>query len=315
MRLVSVKLASVSGWATPWQADTVLGMMAVVYGRAHGSGRLAENLLNPWRQGDPPFVISDGFPGDLLPAPRCLPFWPWPDTERKRVKRIEWLTRSQFLALQRGERPDLSESLEPPFRRSVRVRNTLDRTSDATGGRGTLYEVPEETLAQAHDYLRLYARVGAGKEGFLEETLSLLAERGFGADASVGFGQFQLAGGLEDAGWLSSVGDSNAWVSLSSFQPGAQDPTEGYWRSFVKYGKLGPEMGVPSVFKRPQWMLRSGSCFYQGGAPRDWYGRVIDSDALLPSSVVNELASGGVRPVQPAFALAVPMRWAREYRI
>jgi CRISPR-associated protein Csm4 len=313
MNLVRFRILPNGSWLTPWHADTLTGMLASVLARAHGADRLEGDLLEPWRLGQPPFVLSDAFPGDLLPSPACLALWPWPEAQRKQVKRTEWLSRDQFRTLQSGSRPTVSDYPSEALRRSLRMRNTLDRQSDKTGAAGSLYEVPLAVLSVDHSYLSVYAKIVPGKEQFLRELLGLLSDSGFGADASVGQGQFTLDGGFEGASWLEEVQGGNAWISLSAFQPSTNDSTQGYWRSFVKYGKLGPDFGVGGVFKRPQWMLRAGSCFREQGAPRDWYGRVIGTDEILPEATRTELAGAGIRPVQPAFALAVPMRWAEEY--
>jgi hypothetical protein len=67
------------------------------------------------------------------------------------------------------------------------------------------------------------------------------------------------------------------------------------------------------VFKRPQLMLEAGACFQSQNGRRGWYGRLIPSEQLLPDSTRQTLLVEGKAPVQPAFALAVPMRWAEEY--
>ena len=313
MNLVRLRIEPLTGWRTPWQADTLTGIMASALARAHGPERLESDLLDPWRRGEPPFVLSDACPGDLLPAPACLGLWRWPEADPKRVKRTLWLAREQFATLQQGRRPELPGEPPDPFRASVRMRNTLDRQSDRTGAPGSLYELPVTSLSRDHSHFSLYARVAPGKETLLRELLALLSDSGFGADTSAGFGQFRLTGDFEDASWLAQVTEPNGWVSLSTFQPGPGDPTDGYWRSFVKYGKLGPALGVGAVFKRPQLMLQPGACFRSNNGLRDWYGRQIRSADLLPGPTCQALRSDGTAPVQPAFALAVPLRWAKEY--
>lgn len=313
LNLVRLRIEPLSGWRTPWHADTLTGMMATILARAHGAERLEADLLEPWRRGEPPFVLADACPGDLLPSPACLVLWPWPEADRKRVKRALWLTREQFTVLQQGRRPALSGEPPDPFQPSVRMRNTLDRQGGRTGAPGSLYELPLTSLSKEYSHLSLYAGVMPDREPLLHDLLTLLSESGFGADAGAGFGQFRIAGGFEDASWLDQVTDPDGWVSLSAFQPDANDPTDGYWRSFVKYGKLGPALGPGSVFKRPQLMLEAGACFQSQNGRRGWYGRLIPSEQLLPDSTRQTLLVEGKAPVQPAFALAVPMRWAEEY--
>jgi len=314
MNLVRLRIKPLGSWLTPWQADTLLGALASVCARAYGTQRLERDLLEPWQAGEPPFVLSDAFPGDFLPAPACLSLWPWPEEKRKVVKRSQWLSQEQFRDLQSGRQPVLSDETTKKLQSDVRMRNTLDRQLDSTGLSGSLYETPATVLAQNCPCLSLYAKIAAGKEALLGELMGCLTEFGFGADASVGQGHFEWDGRFEDASWLTKVDAADGWISLSTFQPDHRDPTDGYWRSFVKYGKLGPDFGVEGVFKRPQWMLRPGSCFREEGIVRDWYGRVIGGSELLSASTANELAASGVHPVQAVFACAVPMKWTKEYK-
>ena len=71
------------------------------------------------------------------------------------------------------------------------------------------------------------------------------------------------------------------FVVLSTFQPTVGDPVEGFWRAFVQYGKLAPELHANSVFKRQQVMLEPGASFRTDSAPRPFYGRPIRPDRLL----------------------------------
>ncbi|HEX5482330.1 MAG TPA: hypothetical protein VFZ08_06860 [Terriglobia bacterium] len=322
MNLVRFRLFPKGSWRTPWQADTLMGAIAAVAARASGPEWLEAELLAPWRRNDPPFVLSDACPGDLLPAPALLPLFPrWPEAERKLVKKAAWLTPEQFDAVQKGGKPAMPQTAGGKFgfaatdaamKSESRMRNTLDRLTDTTGNAGSLYPVTAIALESGFNYLSLYARVAVGKEAVLTNLLRLLADSGFGADVSTGFGHFGLAEGWEDASGLDRMEGANGWISLSTFQPAAGDPTEGYWQSFVKYGKLGPDFGIADVFKRPQWMLRPGACFRSKGLIREWYGRPIEAGDLLSAPALAELDSRGIHPIQPAYALAVPFVWPKE---
>lgn len=87
-------------------------------------------------------------------------------------------------------------------------------------------------------------------------------------------------------------------MSLSSFCPDETDPTEGLYKTFVKYGKLGEEFtfcGNP--FKKPLLMIKPGSAFKTDGKPKEYYGRMVDKIAPAKESEV----------IQYAFAFAVPV--------
>ena len=63
---ITVKLLAPLG--TPWQSDTVFGHLAWHVARGGAPMSIGE-FLTPFREGRPPFVLSDAFPGDLLPRP------------------------------------------------------------------------------------------------------------------------------------------------------------------------------------------------------------------------------------------------------
>ena len=313
MKLFRFRLRPKTPWMSPWQADTIAGLLAALYARAAGPKAAEDDLIGPWRAGDPTLVVSDAFPGDLLPAPVCLAVSPEiKEQDRKKLRKMAWLTPDEFAAVQRtGKLPEAAgRDRADPFHEVVRMRNSIDRAVDSTGETGKLYEAAGQVLKEPGT-LSVYARVAQGREDWAARLFGLLAEHGFGADAGVGAGEVELAGGPEPVN-LEPDGATGGWVSLSTFQPAQKDPTEGYWRSFVKYGKLGPDFPVDSVFKRPQWMIRAGACFRETGARREWYGRWIPAEHLLLSDAQRQLEAAGVHAGQPAYALAVPLRWVEK---
>ena len=140
----------------------------------------------------------------------------------------------------------------------------------------------------------------------------MLGWTGFGADASVGHGGFELDGDPKPCPELDHVSEADGFTSLSTFQPAATDPVEGFWRLFVKYGKLAPEFHASAVFKRPQVMLAAGACFHTKHPPKPFYGAPIGPERLFSKKARELLAVRGIHPVQAAFGLAVPMIWRKE---
>jgi CRISPR-associated protein Csm4 len=295
---------------TPWQADTIGGLLAALYVRAAGPKEAEDELIGPWREGQPTLVVSDAFPGDLLPAPANLALFPGvKEQDRKKIRTAAWLTPDEFRMVQRGILPPLFDrERNEPYHEVVRLRNSIDRSMNSTGESGELYETAAQLLVAA-ETLSVFVRVSEDRLTWATSLFTLLAEAGFGADTAVGAGEVELQGPPDAVGDLEHQEAVGGWVSLSTFQPAANDPTEGQWRSFVKYGKLGPDLAVSAVFKRPHWMLRAGACFHVPGERRDWYGHWIDAEHLLPSRVRRELKDSGIRVGQPAYALALPLRW------
>ena len=310
--LVRLKLKPLGVWTTPWQADSLLGAMACAWVRSRGQDALQRDFLEPWLAREPLFVISDAFPGDSLPAPASLPlWWNWPPEKRKDLKKYRWMTMADFCRVQGGKKPNL----EDPgilIRNRVRLRNTISRVSNTTGASGTLFEVPFSSLSKSDGDLTIFARAANGGLRILLEALEMLGRTGYGADSSVGHGGFELDGDPTPCPELDNVPRADGFTSLSTFQPAATDPVEGFWRLFVKYGKMAPEFHSIVVFKRPQVMLAAGACFRTKHPPKPFYGAPIGPEHLLSKSARESLAAHGIHPVQAAFGLAVPMIWQRE---
>ncbi len=313
--LVRISIRPLGGWITPWQADSLMGALAVAWVRSHGPETLRRDFLDPWLAHEPPFVISNAFPGDSLPAPAslALPMWDWPRENFKDVKNRRWLSPSGFREIQRGKRPTLEDAPEVDIRNHVRMRNSISRDTNTTSGEGgELFPVPYSELSLPNASMTLYARATSAGLDILTSALELLGLTGYGARASTGHGGFEMEGSPTPSPELDDVSDASGFVSLSTFQPSPTDPVEGYWRSFVKYGKLAPEFHDAAIFKRPQVMLEPGACFRTGGPPGAFYGGAIGPDRLLGESDRERLARRNVHPIQAAFALAVPIVWKKE---
>ena len=153
------------------------------------------------------------------------------------------------------------------IRDCVRLRNSVARATDSAGERGELFEVPYSDLSAPDEreaHLTTFARTTGAGAAMLLEALEMLGRTGYGADASVGHGAFDVEPDLLSCPELDDVAGAGGFVALSTFQPAAGDPVEGFWRAFVKYGKLAPELHPHAVFKRPQVMLEPGACFRTG---------------------------------------------------
>lgn len=87
-------------------------------------------------------------------------------------------------------------------------------------------------------------------------------------------------------------------VSPWDWKKAETDPTEGLYKTFVKYGKLGEEFtycGNP--FKRPLLMIKTGSVFKTDGRPKEFYGRII-KEGIAPAKP---------EVIQYAYAFTLPI--------
>jgi CRISPR-associated protein Csm4 len=311
MNLYRFRLVPESPWRTPWQSDTLAGLLCWMCARTEGDTVLRQQIIEPALAGRPPFVLSDAFPGDWLRVPAAVRLLDSPAEQRKTVKRAKWLSQKSFGRLQCGELPTMSELIhESGILEYTQLRNTISRSSNTTTDGGGLFPTQESVLDKDVNCLTIYARVEAGFVEPFWRLVQELAHWGFGSDRSAGKGQFRLGSQLESANELDAPADADGCVVLSTFQPAASDPTDGAWESFTKYGKLGPDFGLENVFKRPMIVFRPGACF-RGQAARGWIGRAIPMHELLAGNVIGHLNGRAAPVVHWAFGLCVPLIWPR----
>ncbi len=181
------------------------------------------------------------------------------------------------------------------------LHNTINRATGTTTGveenTGGLYPATGEWCARRTLYLRVAAESRVPWQALLYE----LTHTGFGKRRSVGYGAVRSVG-IDPFDGFEGPEDADGFVTLSAFVPAEDDPTIGFWKTGVKYGKVGEERGATAPpFKRPLVRLLPGAVFRTDGRPGPFYGRLID--AIVP-------AMEEVR--QYAFAFAVPLRWPTD---
>lgn len=307
-----------SATRTPWQADTLFGHLCWLLRYDQGDAALAAFLAR-YQAGDPPLLFSDGFPGEWLPRP-LVPRAPASLADKaagiaamgqaKREKHIRWVSRSEFHALRRGEpialppRPAIGEG-------QTVLKNAINRTTGGTtpiddlpGGAGNLYNAEEYAFSQgagpSRTGLDIAVYVRAADDAWAEQARTLLAQLargGYGAKKSAGYGHFALESWAPFPDLDAAPPGANGFISLSNWVPAQGDPSEGYYETLVKYGKLGEELAnSANPFKFPLVLLKAGSCFHAPGPIREWYGRLVERIAPLPDVPV----------VQYGYAFAVP---------
>ncbi|MBI5653131.1 MAG: hypothetical protein HZC40_22210 [Chloroflexi bacterium] len=308
--LYRVRLQPHGATLSPWQADTLFGHLCWQVYFEKGKPGLAD-FLAPFRAGTPPFVLSDGFPGDWLPRP-ILPASPTAsDEENKQTKRMPWVTRAEFGAALRGEYPGVSDAELPVHEPQVVLKNQINRLTGTTAGdddeAGNLYALDEiafyhgtEKRQDVPVSVYFWAQDTAQADE-VTRLLGALARGGYGKKKSVGYGQFTV--GERETISFEYPDAADAVVTLASFVPRQTDPTDGYYRTRVKYGKLG-EGGIVdgkaySPFKFPLVMLTAGATFRVQPAP-NFVGRVVAG--IHPQDL------NGDEFVQSAFAPVVPIK-------
>ena len=118
-------------------------------------------------------------------------------------------------------------------------------------------------------------------------------------------GNFASKGSWSLPNALDGPADAGGCVVLSTFQPAADDPTDGAWDAFTKYGKLGPDFGLENVFKCPMILLRPA--LLPAADPAGMAGAAIPMRELLAPDAAKALEGRGAAVVHWAFGLCVPL--------
>jgi len=307
MRSLTITLRPLSAFGGPLMGDTLFGQLCWALRRRAGRERLAE-LLEGYTAGRPFAVLSDAFPAGRLPRPALpLSFYrPVEDAERKQLKRRSWLAVDDFarpmaewLACCKTAKELAGEALG-----AVRPHphNSINRLTGTTGT-GEFAPYTQERLWMAGaGHLEVYvchdeARIDRRE---LEEALSDVGIAGYGRDASIGLGKFEIVE-VSDDPWPAQD-NANAWFTLAPCAPQglALVPGRCFYHPFTRFGRhgdIGVHLGNP--FKTPVLMAATGAIL----SPREFSratftGRGLGGDGSL-SKTIPETVHQGYSPVLP----------------
>jgi len=304
MELFRFNLRLLASTGSLWQSDTLFGHLCWQLVFRDGEAALQE-FLEPFLQGAPPFVLSDGFPAGLMPRPLLQDKGDTVSVSveeyaaAKRLRKARFLAEEQFNRLRAGETITALVT-EGGWMRTETLHAALDRNTMRTGGEGSegqLFQteswIPQpvrpsgagqqaesledgcQSTGKETPNLQVYARATAKGLEQLRELMTILAKVGYGRDKCTGSGQFRIFDVERLEGW-DALPNANGFVSLSSFVPAAGDPVQGAWRLRIKRGMLGESRarGTDPV-KRPLIQFEPGSVFKTPSQPRPWYGRIV----------------------------------------
>jgi len=291
MKTYRIKLSLNSGFLTPFHADTLFGHLCWVIAYLEEEKEL-EKFLKPFKEGNPPFLISDGFPENFLPRPFSAEFNVEDPEMRKEIKKRNFVSLAEFNHIREDKSLEELETIEPSIYEVTTTHNSINRLTYTTFTEGGLYDLEEIIVSYVSIYLKVVSE--SWKER-VTELIEKLSNFGYGRKKSIGKGQFCLKEVEEFE--FPEVKNPNGFVTLSNFCPSKNNPTEGLYKVFVKYGKLGEVFtycGNP--FKRPLVMIKTGSVFKTEGKPKHFYGRIVENIAPAAPNVI-----------QYAYAFAVPI--------
>lgn len=307
MTPLRITLALRSPLGTPLAGDTLFGQVCHAAREAHGDAELTR-LLDGYGTGQPWLVVGDGFPAGLLPRP-TVPAISTPD-ERKAAKGKRWIPLAastlplrELLATAVNEQT--AYGIAPSHTRAH--HNTLNRLTGTTG----TGEFAPYTAAQIHhatgQQIDLWCvldetRCSADR---LRELLSNIGATGFGRDASIGLGKFEVLN-IDTAVSPAPI-LANAYWTLGPCVPQGQcfDGERSFWRMLTRFGRHGGALALSAnPFKNPVLLAAAGAVLVPQDSftPRLFAGRGLTGVSHAEAATVHQ----GYAPVLPLQLEAAP---------
>jgi CRISPR-associated protein Csm4 len=323
MQTLRVELQPRAAFGTPPKGDSLFGQLCWAVRHRFGENRLAE-LLAGYTTGEPFLVVSDALPAGHLPRPALPGHWfaPLADADRKAVKKRRWLpldkacvsldtwlehcvTDEQLLEPDRDGRPRTFVKSHP------QPHNTLSRATGATGrGEFAPYQMNQHWYAPGArlDLWLVHDPERISREE-IAELLNDMGAFGFGRDASIGLGKFEVAS-IEPQE-LPAQPDADACLTLAPCAPQGLgwQAERSFYQPFTRFGRHG-DVAVQSgrPFKNPVLLAQTGAVLSPHKAPtHPFVGQGLGGEVRL-SRVIAGTVHQGYAPVVP---VRLPQRGER----
>ncbi|WP_457608172.1 type III-A CRISPR-associated RAMP protein Csm4 [Nitratifractor sp.] len=284
MRHYRLTLRPTSEFATPMRGDTLFGQAAWTIRSLEGEGRLIRLLE---RYDEAPFaVFSDAFVSGFLPLPSVpLTMLGIPVEERKRFRSKRWIGIDDWKAADYS-RALTDDEFPTALREVENLHNSLDYRSFRTNGETFAPYAVRAIRYDADALLDLYLAIDERQIDATEirRVVETIGEWGYGKDATIGKGRFELVSMEERPTEISKEG---VYMTLS---PCVIDESSRllHYRPFTRFGKHGSERAKGSnVFKRPLLMADTGAVL-RSDRRDSIVGRAVRGVSLAHADTVHQ---------------------------
>jgi len=315
-------LRPLSAFGTPLAGDTLFGQLCWTLRHQLGNARLGE-LLHGYTSGQPFAVLSDALPAGHVPLPH-VPSEMWQKStaagapDRKALKKKKWLPVAdlakpfvQWQSLAKSD-ADVAPHAATPIERA-QPHNTINRQTGTTGeGQFAPYAMPQIWFHPAM-LLDLVVALDDTRLSLAELTAALasIGQTGFGRDASIGLGKFELTGAATPVIWANAA-NANSCLTLGPCAPQGLGlcPVRSSYQVATRFGRHGDaavQSGQP--FKRPVLLAKAGGVFWPEtlDANCQFIGQGLGGTANPVSTAMPETVQQGYAPV---IAIARPVEKA-----
>lgn len=302
MQTYRFTLKTQTAFGTPLVGDSLFGQFCWAVVQHYGETRL-ENLLNGYADQKPFIVISDAFPKGYLPLP-ALPSQLWEngaEQDRKKLKKKAWIDVAQHAqsvnAWQKSAKNDAEIGLQKTTQ--DQPHNTLNRQTMTTGeNEFAPYSISQIWYPQ-HTELDLYVVFDDARIRLDEviQCLSDIGKIGFGRDASIGLGKFELA---QTQAVTFSTKNANAYLTLANTAPQGLDldSENSFYQLHTRFGRHGGLYALGSnPFKKPIILAKTAAIF----AVENWHKPFLGNGLANVSYAQEKAVHQGYAPVVPVF--------------
>ncbi len=308
MQTLTCTLVVRSAFGTLLKGDTLFGQLCWAIRNRLGENALQE-MLEGYADNRPFLIVSDAFPKGYLPRPVMpLSLSTIPkNAERKQLKKQRWLPVEKFVQpLENWLLHCVSDkeiaSDEVLFQQVTQTHNTINRATGTTGrGQFAPYTSPVWRFAVETE-LQLYLLLDEDRisADVLQQLLTDIGMIGFGRDASVGMGKFEVTA-FDNNAWPSN-GSANAWLTLAPCQLPVEslDAEQSYYQPFTRFGRHG-DMAVhkKNPFKTPLLLADMAAVLKPSSYENVLFvGSGIGGDGTL-SKAIPQTVHQGYAPVLP----------------
>lgn len=200
-----ITLRPLSALGTPLAGDTLFGQLCWTLRHQLGNAALTD-LLAGYTQGQPFAVVSDALPNGHLPLP-SLPSGAWQAAEgsdRKVLKKKRWLPLSSMgIQLSTWQQKAVADAELGKTEVRAQPHNTINRHTGTTGtGMFAPYTMGQTWLAPG-SLLDVTVVLDDARLSLvqLQAAFTWMGQHGYGRDASIGLGKFELVGEPTPVTW------------------------------------------------------------------------------------------------------------------
>ncbi len=258
MNLYKIKIKIKTPFATIPKGDTIFGHLCWQIVQNQGEEAL-HNLLSDYKN-EPFMVISDFLINNTISKPPIsnslfgIKFDP---KKRKEIKakniiKIDELIENKFILNKDFINNKTYLKKEYEYKESIVIRNSIDRlTSTTKKGFDPYASYRYDYDLKINNIAYLYILIDNNKDISIEQIykyLKQIGDSGFGKDASIGYGKFDV---IEYKEFEFKNDNTNALITLSPSVLSKQNFKKAWYETFVRFGKHGNYLAHSLVWKNP----------------------------------------------------------------